>query len=82
MVSGSRCRLHMVRGGTMMRFETLWSVAYYVEAERFWQVTGEGSKQWALGRRAYLLGHAPGLAVRLRRRRVYAGWTPMAEATV
>lgn len=62
----------------MIRFQTVWSVAYYDESGRFWQVAGEGSKAWAVGRRRYLLDYAPGLAVRLRRRRVYAGWTPAA----
>jgi hypothetical protein len=51
--------------------QTLWSVAFYNESGRFWQTAGEGPKAWALGRRAYLLGHSPRLAVRMRRVRRY-----------
>lgn len=63
-----------------MNRATVWSVSYYVEAERYWQTAGEGPKQWALGRRRYLLDHAPRLAVRLRRRSVYIGRRATPEA--
>ena len=33
---------------------TLWAVSYYVGAERYWQFAGEGSRDWARERAAYL----------------------------
>jgi hypothetical protein len=38
----------------------LWSVSYYVDAERYRQFAGEGSRAWAQERAAYLkaTGHS------------------------
>ena len=33
---------------------TIWTVSYYVDAERYWQFAGEGSREWAQERAAYL----------------------------
>ena len=33
---------------------TVWTVSYYVPAERYWQFAGEGSREWARERAAYL----------------------------
>jgi hypothetical protein len=33
---------------------TIWTVSYYVDAERYWQFAGEGSREWATERAAYL----------------------------
>jgi len=32
----------------------VWSVSYYVPAERYWQFAGEGGREWARERAAYL----------------------------
>jgi hypothetical protein len=34
----------------------VWTVSYYVDAERYWQFAGEGSQAWARERAAYLKG--------------------------
>lgn len=34
----------------------IWTVSYYVDAERYWQFAGEGSREWARERAAYLKG--------------------------
>lgn len=34
----------------------VWAVSYYVDAERYWQFAGEGSREWARERAAYLKG--------------------------
>lgn len=33
---------------------TTWTVSYYVDAERYWQFAGEGSREWAQERAKYL----------------------------
>ena len=33
---------------------TSWTVSYYVDAERYWQFAGEGPREWATERAAYL----------------------------
>ncbi len=55
----------------------IWSVSYYVEAERMWQFAGEGSRQWAQERAAWLRdsGHDK---VRIRWRHK-PGFIPVAE---
>lgn len=37
--------------------QTIWTVSYYVDAERYWQFAGEGSREWARERAAYLKAH-------------------------
>lgn len=32
----------------------IWTVSYYVDAERYWQFAGEGLREWAQERAAYL----------------------------
>jgi hypothetical protein len=32
----------------------IWSVSYWVEAERLWQFAGEGDRKWAYARRVQL----------------------------
>lgn len=32
----------------------IWTVSYHVDAERYWQFAGEGSREWAQERAAYL----------------------------
>ena len=32
----------------------IWSVSYYIPAERCWQFAGEGGREWARERAAYL----------------------------
>ena len=32
----------------------VWTVSYYVDAERYWQFAGEGAREWARDRAAYL----------------------------
>lgn len=49
----------------MARFTRAWSVAYWVEGERYWQFAGLGAKAWAVERRTML--RAAGCKARMRR---------------
>jgi hypothetical protein len=48
-----------------MAGNVVWAVSYYVDAERYWQFAGEGSRDWALAR-ADLLRAAGHKQVRVR----------------
>jgi hypothetical protein len=42
------------RRETQMTSKIIWSVSYYVEAERMWQFAGEGDSAWSSDRADYL----------------------------
>jgi hypothetical protein len=44
--------------------QVTWTVSYYVAGERYWQFAGEGSREWARERAAYL--RATGHETRIR----------------
>lgn len=74
MVAGRQRFTFSASGGELDRFTLTpgarlpsWAVSYYVEAERYWQVAGEGTRAWANERRDYLEAATPGLKVRVRK---------------
>jgi hypothetical protein len=50
-----------------MANSVVWAVSYYVAAEQMWQFAGEGSRDWAQERAAYLrnTGHKTRIRFRL-----------------
>jgi hypothetical protein len=51
---GAKGRQAIKPNGANDMADIQWCVSYYVDAERYWQFAGEGSRQWAQERAAYL----------------------------